>query len=183
MKWNTHDYTLTTSDVCAEAAAPRTRLRATCSQQRGCCWNCPEKSASLCLWDVKTLHLSLNHLWRITTTGPCVMLSQSQSSRVSPERPRMLSPSQRTVGRFCEDTRLDVSLWGKIRFCASFCALRGFDVNNLNLGRKDQRGLYSHLSADETVYFKSRHKCGFCLATQNESWVSNNQSENKSVYL
>lgn len=97
------------------------------------------------------------------------MFSQSQSSRVSPERPRMHSqqiPWGQVWMFHCGE---------KLRFCASFYALKGFDANNLKLGRKDQRGLYSHLSADETVYFKSRHKSAFCLATQNKSWVSNNK--------
>lgn len=67
----------------------------------------------------------------------------------------------------------------KLRLCASFYALKGFDANNLKLGRKDWRGLYSHLSADENVYFKSRHKSGFCLATQNKSWVSKNKWKQK----
>lgn len=48
IKWNTHDHTLTTRDVCAEAAAARTRLRATHSERRGCCRNCPEKTLRHC---------------------------------------------------------------------------------------------------------------------------------------
>lgn len=82
-----------------------------------------------------------------------------------------------TVSRFSEDRSGCFTEGGKLRFCASFYALKGFDANNLKLGRKDQRGLYSHLSADETVYFKSRHKSAFCLATRNKSWVSNNKWE------